>query len=207
MLDIGCGEGRLGEAIKRRQAATVVGVEYEPEAARAVESRLDTVHVGDVESDAIAFEPGSFDCVVCADVLEHLRDPLALLRRIREWLAPGGTLVTSLPNVRHHSVVRSLLAGNWTYESAGLLDDTHLRFFTRREIEKALFRTGFGITDRRIVPGPGHAEWVAGGRSREVRVGGLTFRGRNPSDAEEFFAYQFLTVARTLVARFRRTTA
>ena len=69
------------------------------------------------------------------------------MRQAREWLAPEGGLIASIPNVRHHSVVRSLLQGNWTYESAGLLDRTHLRFFTRREIEKLFHRAGFAIEE------------------------------------------------------------
>ena len=72
-----------------------------------------------------------------------------------DWLAPEGGLVASIPNVRHHSVVRSLLQGNWTYESAGLLDRTHLRFFTRREIEKLFFRAGFAIEGMWSVIAPG----------------------------------------------------
>ncbi len=196
VLDVGCGSGRLGAAVKVRQAAEVTGVEADREAAEAARRRLDRVIHGDVETERAEFEPASFDCIVCADVLEHLRLPDAVLGRIRRWLTPDGVLVASLPNVRHHTVVRSLLAGNWTYESAGLLDDTHLRFFTRREIEKLLFRAGFEIADRRVVPGPGHEEWLASGAGREVSVGGLAFRGRDAADAEEFFAYQFLVVAK-----------
>ncbi len=197
VLDVGCGAGRLGEAVKARQSAHVTGVEYDEFAAAAARERLDDVVQGDAET--VEFPPASFDCVVCADVLEHLRDPDALLRRVREWLAPGGVLVTSLPNVRHNTVVRALLEGNWTYESAGLLDETHLRFFTRREIGKMLFRAGFDLREQQVVPGSGHAEWTASGRPVEARVGGLSYRGRNERDAEEFFVYQYLTTAEPAV--------
>jgi len=145
VLDIGCGAGRLGEAIKQRQGANVSGIEFDARAAAAARQRLDQVWAGDVEQLDLKIPPGSFDAIVCADILEHLRDPVRLLRQSREWLAPGGSLIASIPNVRHHSVVRSLLQGNWTYESAGLLDRTHLRFFTRREIEKLFYRAGFAI--------------------------------------------------------------
>lgn len=195
VLDVGCGAGRLGEAIKARQGAEVTGLERDPEAARQAESRLDRVIVGDVEASPPDFPPGSFDAVVCGDVLEHLRDPDALLRRVRAWLRPGGCLVASVPNVRHHSVVGSLLEGNWTYESAGLLDRDHVRFFTRREVEKLVARAGFALRDWRIVPGPGYDEWAEGGRRGEVRVGRLRVAGLSPADAEEFYAYQYLLVA------------
>ena len=140
VLDIGCGAGRLGEALKARQQAEVVGVELNPAAAQSARQRLDQVFVGDVEALELPFSPGRFDAIVCGDILEHLREPERLLRHARAWLAPDGALIASIPNVRHHSVVRSVLEGNWTYESAGLLDRTHLRFFTRREIEKLFFR-------------------------------------------------------------------
>ncbi len=162
VLDIGCGRGRLGALLKERQAAVekggqaprekarsqspfstsceVVGIELQPDAAAVARTRLDQVIEQSAEDPALDFPDGHFDCVVCADVLEHLREPAEVLAKIRRWLAPEGVLVASLPNVRHHTVVASLLEGNWTYESAGLLDSDHVRFFTRREIEKLLRR-------------------------------------------------------------------
>jgi 2-polyprenyl-3-methyl-5-hydroxy-6-metoxy-1,4-benzoquinol methylase len=82
-----------------------------------------------VEDVDFNFSAGQFDCIVCADILEHLREPGDVLKKLKRWLTPDGTLVISIPNVRHHSVITSLLAGNWTYESAGLLDNDHVRFF------------------------------------------------------------------------------
>ena len=193
VLDIGCGAGRLGVSIKARQQAEVVGVERNSEAATAARNVLDDVLIGDVDSEQITFQPDSFDCVICADVLEHLRNPEALLKKISRWLRPDGCLVTSIPNVRNQTVLRSLLAGNWTYESAGLLDEDHVRFFTRSEIEKLLFRTGFEPDELRVVPGEGYDDWEAGGRQREISIGGLQIRAASEADAEEFFAYQYLT--------------
>ncbi|WP_020471398.1 glycosyltransferase [Zavarzinella formosa] len=196
ILDVGCGAGRLGEQLKQRQQARVTGLEFDPSAAKAARSRLDEVWEGDVESPSLSFAGQSFDAVVCGDVLEHLRDPLAFLRRVQTWLKPDGRLIASIPNVRHHSVVRSLLAGDWTYESAGLLDRTHLRFFTRREVEKLLFRAGFETGLVAPLPGPGHAEWVADGRPGQVRVRGLQIGPLSAAEAEEFYTYQWLAVAR-----------
>jgi hypothetical protein len=136
-----------------------------------------------------------FDCIICADVLEHLREPEKVLRRIREWLRPEGCLVTSIPNVRNHTVIRSLLAGNWTYESAGLLDEDHVRFFTRREIEKMLFQTGFEIQEMQMTPGEGYAAWASQGCPAKLDIGPFQLRAASRSEAEEFFAYQYLTRA------------
>ncbi|MGE0761440.1 MAG: glycosyltransferase, partial [Pirellulaceae bacterium] len=195
VLDIGCGAGRLGLSIKQRQEAHVSGIELNDEAAELARQRLDQVIVGDLEQDEIDFALQSLDCVVCADVLEHLRRPRIVLDRIARWLAPDGCLVASIPNVRHHSVIQSLLDGNFTYEPAGLLDEDHARLFTRREIEKLFFRAGFTITGIEVVPGPGHREWELRGRPGEVAAGRLRIGGLTPAEAEEFYAYQYLVTA------------
>lgn len=195
ILDIGCGAGRLGEALKARQPCEVIGIELDLAAAQAARGRLDQLLVGDVEHIDPAFPPACFDVIVCGDVLEHLRDPLRLLRRLRKWLKPSGRLIASIPNVRHHSVLRSLLDGNWTYEPAGLLDRDHLRFFTRREVEKLFHRAGFSIAAMQLVPGPGYDDWVARGRPAEVKIGRLHVAGMPPNDVEEFYTYQFLVSA------------
>jgi 2-polyprenyl-3-methyl-5-hydroxy-6-metoxy-1,4-benzoquinol methylase len=138
VLDVGCGAGALGAALKRRGAVEVIGVEADPEAADAAALILDRVHRGDIESLNLPYPPGTFDCIVLADILEHLRDPWGLLRRIAPLLAPRGQLIASLPNVRHWSVLRGLLDGEWTYLPAGILDRGHLRFFTLKS-GRALF--------------------------------------------------------------------
>lgn len=195
VLDIGCGAGFLGAALKQRQSVEVWGVERDNETATAARKQLDRVLCGDVETLGDDLPIGHFDCIVLGDILEHLRRPDQLLRRAHTWLADGGSLVASLPNVRHHSVVAGLLAGNWTYEAAGLLDDDHLRFFTRREIEKLFFRAGFEISVREVVPGPGYAEWQTAGRPGRVQVGGLCVTGIPSEAAEEFYVYQYLLKA------------
>ncbi len=105
-------------------------------------------------------------------------------------------MVASLPNVRHHSVVSSLLEGNWSYEPAGLLDETHLRFFTRRDMVDLFQQAGFEVANVQIVPGPGYEEWRRSGCPGEVRVGRLHIADTPPEEAEEFFVYQYLMVAR-----------
>ncbi len=195
VVDVGCAAGRFGEALKARQSCRVVGIEQNPAAAGAASARLARVVAGDSENLDRPFPAHSFDAIVCGDVLEHLKNPLAFLRRVRDWLRPTGVLVTSLPNVRHHSVVRGLLAGDWTYEPAGLLDHTHLRFFTRREIEKLLFRAGFEVPVLIPVPGPGYPEWEAAGRPGAVSVGGLRIAPIDPAEALEFYTYQWLAAA------------
>lgn len=133
VLDLGCCTGTLGAALKRRQDVTVVGVEIDPACAAVASSRLDRVVVSDVElflaSPAPAEAP--FDCLLAADVLEHLVDPWLALERAVELLAPGATVVISLPNVTHYRAIwRVLREGRWPREDVGLFDRTHLRWFT-----------------------------------------------------------------------------
>jgi GT2 family glycosyltransferase/2-polyprenyl-3-methyl-5-hydroxy-6-metoxy-1,4-benzoquinol methylase/tetratricopeptide (TPR) repeat protein len=204
VLDVGCGAGRLGASLKSRQAAHVSGVELNPRAAAIAEALIDDVRIVNLETDTVDFADGQFDCVICADILEHLRQPEVVLKKIRQWLSPSGSLVVSVPNVRNHTVIHSLLAGNWTYESAGLLDADHVRFFTRRELEKLLFRAGFEIEELRVVPGEGFSDWEAQGRPREISLGGFQIRAASSDEAAEFFAYQYLVKT---VPRYRRSAA
>jgi SAM-dependent methyltransferase len=95
-----------------------------------------------------------FDVVVCADVLEHLPDPAAVLARVRRWIAPGGLLLVSLPNVANVAVRLSLLAGRFEYAETGILDRTHLRFYTRRSARRLVENAGFRIRAARATPIP-----------------------------------------------------
>jgi 2-polyprenyl-3-methyl-5-hydroxy-6-metoxy-1,4-benzoquinol methylase len=196
VLEVGCGAGRLGESLKARQPAEVIGIEYSAPAAERAKQRLDRVVVGDAEQWEPDSPPDSLDCVVCGDVLEHMVDPERFLNRARSWLATEGVLIASIPNVRHHSVVSALLGGNWTYESAGLLDETHLNFFTRRDMLGLFDRAGYKVEQLGIVPGPGYDDWQQQGCPGEVKVGGLHIANMPREEAEEFFVYQYLLTAK-----------
>jgi len=140
VLEIGCGRGATAALIKQRFGCRVVGLELNPEAAAAAESRLDHVIRGDVQD----VEPGeTFDAIVAFELFEHLTDGQAFLERAATWLRPGGRIVLSVPNVGHYSVVEDLIAGRWDYIPMGLLCATHVRFFTRRTLEDWLHAAGF----------------------------------------------------------------
>ena len=196
ILDIGCGAGRLGAALKQRQSMEVIGIERHKKAAERACEVLDAVHEIDLGDLSAEYPPGPFDVIVCADVLEHLQQPRPVLERLRSLLAHDGLLVASLPNVQHHSVVRSLLAGNFTYEPAGLLDEDHKIFLTRREIEKLFFRAGFEIESVQFCADAAHQDWHAAGRPKMLRLGGLCIEGESPDDIEPFYVYQYLLSAR-----------
>jgi len=137
ILDVGCAEGVLGESLKQQGLASeVVGIELFPEAARVAENKVDRVICGDLEvmsRDELGLKPQSFDYIICGDVLEHLRDPWETLSWLATLLNDDGQLIASVPNVRHWSVLFPLLfRGVWKYQPHGILDRTHLRFFTRK---------------------------------------------------------------------------
>jgi methionine biosynthesis protein MetW len=150
ILDLGCSSGALGAALKARQRAEVVGVELDPSYARDAGERLDRVIVGDLETLDLAAQDlgGAFDCLIAADVLEHLRDPWATLRQAARLVAPGGTVVVSLPNVRYwETLVTLLVHGSWPRRDQGIFDRDHLRWFTLSDARELLSQAGLRVTD------------------------------------------------------------
>jgi 2-polyprenyl-3-methyl-5-hydroxy-6-metoxy-1,4-benzoquinol methylase len=145
LLDVGCATGELGAAVKRRQPCRVVGIELNPNLAAAARERIDLVLEENVERIPGEAHAAEFDCIVCGDVLEHLVDPWAMVEKLASWLRPGGTIVATLPNVGHWSLVADLVAGRWDLIPFGLLCFSHLRFFTRPGIEHLFSRGGLEI--------------------------------------------------------------
>lgn len=192
VLDVGCGAGALGAALKRRGRVEVVGVEVDAGAAERARGVLDRVHPGNIESLELPYGPGTFDCIVLADLLEHLRDPWGLLRRLVPLVREGGRLIVSLPNVRHWSVLRGLLQGEWTYLPAGILDRGHLRFFTLASGRALIEGAGLRVLDVHPVaagPVPDLTPLIDAGRALLLDPSTL---------AEEAKVVQYLFVAEPL---------
>ncbi|MDQ0426491.1 MULTISPECIES: class I SAM-dependent methyltransferase [Cellulomonas] len=150
VLDVGCATGYLAEALNQR-GCTVSGVEYDAEAAEKARPHLDHLVVGDLNTMDVDAALGgrTFDVLVLADVLEHVLDPVDVLRRLLPLLRPGGSVVMSIPNVAHGSLRLALLQGRWQYTDVGLLDRTHIRFFTRRSVLELLADTGLAAAELR----------------------------------------------------------
>ena len=136
VLEVGCGGGMTGNELKKNSLTFVAGIELDPLAASHARKVLDDVVEGNIELIDLPYEEKSFDCILFADVLEHLVEPLAVLKKTRKLLKPGGTVVASLPNVQYLGLIHHLIEGNWTYQDEGILDRTNLRFFTYLEIRK-----------------------------------------------------------------------
>lgn len=163
VLEVGCGAGALGAEYKRvNPTCTYTGIELVAEAAAKARERLDRVICGSVEAlapEALEQLPrGEVDCLVYGDVLEHLVDPWRVLREQLSWLKPGGQVLACIPNVQHMSVLVGLLRGQFRYQDEGLLDRTHLRFFTLEGVRELFSSAGLVLYDvqPRMSAGPSH---------------------------------------------------
>jgi len=147
ILDVGCGEGQTGWFLKKSgKAREVVGIELNEDVAKRAEGRLDKVIHGDVEKIILPFQLEYFDYIIMGDVIEHLIDPWSTLKKMSQFLSPRGYLIASIPNINYWKVLADLiLLDKWEYQPAGILDKTHLRFFTRGTISKMFTECGFRI--------------------------------------------------------------
>ena len=152
LLDVGAADGLLSRLLTER-GWKVTGLEADEAAAAAGAAHCERMIVADLDAGIPPLE-GEFDAIVCADVLEHLRDPRGTLVALRGALAPGGEILLSIPNVAHLWVRLSLLAGRFEYADRGILDRTHLRFFTRRSLQALIADAGFRVTRMTVTPAP-----------------------------------------------------
>ncbi|MET0850347.1 MAG: class I SAM-dependent methyltransferase [Candidatus Rokuibacteriota bacterium] len=198
VLDVGAADGFLSE----RLAASgwrVTALERDARQAAAAGGRAHTLVVADLEQGVPAL-PGPFEAIVCGDVLEHLSDPLGVLRGLTGHLAPDGVVLVSVPNVAHLWIRLSLLAGRFEYTDRGILDRTHLRHFTRRTFVEMLRDAGLAVSELTATPVPLapvvperlHGRWLAAVQ----RLAAATARGWKGG-----LAYQFVAVCRPDGAR------
>ena len=155
VLELGCSTGYMTQWLAAA-GCDVTGVEVSPEAAEEARQWAQEVVVGDLDSLDLEAQFGDrrFEAVLCGDVLEHLRDPGRVLVAARRLLEPGGVVVASVPNVAHGDVRLELLAGRFEYRNLGLLDDTHVRLFTRDSLQQLLRDSGLVGVDWRTTRRP-----------------------------------------------------
>jgi len=145
ILEAGCASGYFGNAL-RAFGHEVWGVETDNQAAAVAKESLDNVFVGTIEKFLETKDrPSAFDFVTFGDVLEHIADPETILRQTRELLGPQGCVIASIPNVAHLAVRSMLLEGRFEYSKLGIMDETHLRFFTRDSILELFAHAGFTV--------------------------------------------------------------
>jgi 2-polyprenyl-3-methyl-5-hydroxy-6-metoxy-1,4-benzoquinol methylase len=151
IMDVGCGSGQLGHSLLTTgKAREVVGVEIYEQAAKEAMRFYKTVHVGDIEEMNLDYE-NYFDIVICSDILEHLKEPSKMVNKIFTYLVKGGLIVCSVPNVRYWQIWRDLIfRGKWEYTAEGIMDHTHLRYFTVSSFKKILIEASFKIVNQRL---------------------------------------------------------
>jgi 2-polyprenyl-3-methyl-5-hydroxy-6-metoxy-1,4-benzoquinol methylase len=183
VLDVGCGAGGVGRAIRNR-ATRLVGIEMDDRAAQIARGAYDEVLIGDVNARLVDLEP-PFDTILAYDVLEHLADPASVLRGLLALAAPGALLHVSVPNARHFTLVRDLVVrGTFGYTAWGHRDSTHVHWLTRRDLVALLEAAGWSVERT------AHAELSRSGRLAERATRGLS---------AEFTVYQWSALARASV--------
>jgi O-antigen biosynthesis protein len=154
VLDVGCGQGLTGGLLRAERGIEVVGLELHAEVAEIAKSHLSRVVVGDLESMDLPFDPGFFDCIILADVLEHFVNPWDAMLKVVKYLSPDGTIIASIPNIRNIGILSKVIDGSWGYEEQGILDRTHLRFFALKDMLKLFAHAGINATIAEVVRDP-----------------------------------------------------
>lgn len=152
-LEIGCASGYFSAKLAEK-SCSVYGIEMDPAEAELARANCTDVLTQDVDTlGVLPWAKESFDVILCMDVLEHLKCPQRAVQMVRPYLKSSGILIVSVPNVANWWVRYHLLTGKFHYQPAGILDRTHLRFFTRRSAEEMLTDAGYAITHRDVTPG------------------------------------------------------
>jgi len=180
VLDVGCAHGALGaEYLRRNPNARVLGIDLNAEAIADAKARITEAFCGDVEKHPMPFSvPEGIDCIIYGDVLGQLADPWAVITEQVKYLAPGGTVLVCMPNVENWMLAGRLLTGKFDYEEQGLLDRTHLRWFTSRMMGRALQAAGLDLAD--LSPRP--ISWEQAEKFVQAMTPGLKAIGVDPAE-------------------------
>jgi len=199
VIEIGCGAATTAPSMRQTVGATrYVGVELMAKAAEKARVNLDEVHVADVEKvlpSSLGLHENEFDLLLAIDVLEHLIDPWDSLARWVKLLRPGGYAVVSVPNVQNISLISNLLQGNWEYASEGLLDATHLRFFTLDSLATLVTGAGLSINTLNAVPGPIIDMTQVKETGNSVNIDKLHINGLTRKQMASLFTFQYIMTA------------
>ncbi len=194
ILEVGCGPGSQSKVFHGLLGCDVVGIEIDPVRAEKARAYCREVHVANLETEdlSVYLKEEKFDVIVCADVLEHLRNPENLLRGLNNFLKPNGYLVTSIPNVTHASIVYEMIHGRFEYKTEGLLDSTHIKLFSCASAISLIEDTGYWIAElQKVCSLPQHTEFKTNPISTEDKQLLAAIHSRNP-DAN---TYQFIIKA------------
>lgn len=194
ILEVGCGPGSQSKVFHGILGCDVVGIEIDPARAEKARTYCREVHVANLETDDLSgfLKDEKFDVIVCADVLEHLRNPDDLLIGLKNYLKPDGYLVASIPNFTHASIIYEMIHGRFEYKTEGLLDSTHIKFFSCASALSLIENADYWIAELQKVRSlPQHTEFKTNPISPEDKQILAAIHSRN-SDAD---TYQFIIKA------------
>jgi 2-polyprenyl-3-methyl-5-hydroxy-6-metoxy-1,4-benzoquinol methylase len=195
LLDVGCARGHLSVALQK-QGWNVTGIEYDLQDAQAAQEEGISIIVGTAES-ALSNMTETFDVIVFADVLEHFVEPLEVLTLAKNRLTPGGRIVISVPNVAHLSVRLQLLLGSFNYTDRGILDRTHLHFYTKRSLREMIAQANLEIVHLGATPAPIEEVLPVLRKVKPLRAI-LEFNAFTARVWKSLLAYQYIAVTKSL---------
>ncbi len=203
VLELGCAAGRLAEFFRERYPGVrYTGIEMSAAAAAQARTRMDHViekRLEDIDFAAEGIAPGSIDTFVAGDVLEHLYDPWRALVRVRGLLAPDAQLAVSIPNVRNLRIHAQLHNdGLWRYDTHGLLDITHIRFFALRDMVRMLEETGYAVLDVKCNLDPQYAPLFQANQDKPtvtLQAGKLKLENLTVPELQEYCTLQYVLLA------------
>jgi 2-polyprenyl-3-methyl-5-hydroxy-6-metoxy-1,4-benzoquinol methylase len=183
ILELGCGNGATGlAAMAAGKAGRYIGIEIDPSAAKIAAASLSRVIVGDVCQMDLGELEGSFDVVIASEVLEHLTDPWSTVTALAKCLKPGGLIYASSPNIAHWRVIAALFLGRFEYAPDGVMDSTHLRWFTPQSFRGMFVAAGFEVVSIGAHAAPGSRaqflRWLAGDRIAHLLAVQIMLTGR-----------------------------
>ena len=199
VLEIGCATGYIGKFLKEKMNCKMYGIEIDREAAEIARPYYEKIIIGDVENENILNQLSVqyFDYILCMNVLEHLKNPKDVLIKLKKFIKPNGYLIATIPNIAHWAIRLKLLYGNFDYEKGlfgtdhgkGIIDETHLRFFTLKTMKKLFLDTGYKIEYYSFDPDKGIPKF----HGLLLRLsGGWKFLKRIYSILPTLFGFQFI---------------
>lgn len=152
ILDVGCSKGFIGNALHKEH--DFYGIDYDKKDAKIAGKYYRDIKIADLEKDKLVYREKFFDVIIMADIIEHLKDPPSIVSYFRFFLKENGVLILSVPNIANIYVRLKLLFGNFDYEKKGIMDKTHMRFFTLKSIRKLVKDAGLSVEKEDFTPIP-----------------------------------------------------
>ncbi len=188
----GCGDGELGKELLARGAETVIGIERDTSKCEKARSSITEVICGDIEEADLQYDSGYFDCIICDGILEYLKDPLHILKKLKDCLSDTGTIVAVIANTGTIHHINKLIDGQWNSDHIDGPDGIPLRFYTRKEIENLFDASGFELTG--LSPGAMHPEYheVDATASHNATAGRVSLKGLTPEELRDMYTVNYL---------------